>query len=128
MVSSMTLFQLYSLYSMFSKMSDFEFSARLGPLELSGWWAYVAFVIPGALFVFSIWAIGKGNVFKALKDDFSLKEEGHRDPFDYTHYSERELIDVSKNIDKEAHPERYKKLMAEIETRRQKPTGGSTQH
>lgn len=72
MVSSMTLFQFYSLYSMFSKMDDFEFSAKLGPLELAGLWAYVAFVLPGALFVFSIWAIGKGNVFKAIKDDFKF--------------------------------------------------------
>lgn len=41
---------------------------------------------------------------------------------DYAHYTLNELYDVARNINREAHPERFKRLVEEI--RRRNDEGG----
>lgn len=57
------------------------------------------------------------------KEEKKAKDQRPREPFEYERYSDEELMDVYKHIDREAYPERFQKLEAEMEKRKKAEQG-----
>lgn len=89
----------------------------------------IALAVLGAIAVaFAMWLWTPGRAFtqEELSSFLEAKKKPEpRDPFDYKKYSDEELIDVYKHIDRSAYPERFQKIQSEMEKRKNAEPDGS---